>query len=118
MDLKQVFDCASIKGLAAKMNDGSVIYKGLKFYEDKVLCTDKMFYEDVSDWFNNFDQFDEAVRCYLSQKYKKKIDIINNEIKYEVNRHNNHNKIIWLKSERNHYLNKYNEISTQETTRR
>ena len=113
----EAYNIVSNKGLSVKMNGGYYIYKGLVFYKDKVLCTDKEFYQDISDLFYEFSNFDQAVNTYLKNKYKRKLNVIEDSIRNEVNGNNNHNKYKWLKFEREHYLNKYNEISIKETTR-
>jgi hypothetical protein len=108
MDLKEVYNEVSKRGLSRFVN-GGYVYKGIKFFEDKVLCTDKEFYEDITDFFMGFDSLDQAISEHLKSKYINKINAVEEAIKNEVNGNNNYNRYNWLKSERDHYINKYNE---------
>ena len=98
-----------------------VIYKGVKVvrYDDqsvRVYCTDTDFYEDITDNLSGLPFLDE-VDIHLKAKYLRKLDTIAEMIQREMNNHKNHKRFVYLKKMRNEYLNKYNEISTKETTR-
>lgn len=93
----------------------SVIYKGIKVVRDgsgiRIYSTETEFYKDITDEFN-MDSFTIGVKEYLKNKYLRTLDKIERAIKRNLNGSKNHKNFSYLKSMRETYLNKYNEINT------
>ncbi|MGA1740389.1 MAG: hypothetical protein ACO393_05985 [Methylophilaceae bacterium] len=93
----------------------SVIYKGIKMVKDErginVYSTGSDFYTNITSSFVG-GSFDECVRHFLKKKYIKTINKIEKAIQNEINGNKNHKKFHYLKTMRENYLNKYNEINT------
>lgn len=93
----------------------AVIYKGIKVVNDngniRIYSTETDFYEDITDYFNK-DSFDIGVKEFLLKKYLIKLNEIEKYIQEELNNSKNHKRFSYLKSMREFYLNKYNEINT------
>lgn len=93
----------------------AIVYKGVKVIKTdddvRLYCTDTDFYEEITKKFVN-KTFDEGVRMHLISKYLKKLKNIESLIQEELNNSKNHKRFSYLKSMREFYLNKYNEINT------
>ena len=96
-------------------NYESVFYSGVKVVNDsysvRVYSLEKDFYEDITDYFLQ-DDFDIGLKNFLRDKYLRRLDKIDILIQSEINGNKNHNRMAYLKSMRNIYLNKYNEINS------
>lgn len=93
----------------------SVIYKGIKIiktHDDiRIYSTETDFYEDITDSFVK-DSFDIGLKQYLSDKYLRNLNYVENMIKNEINNNKNHKRFSYLKSMRVNILNRYNEINS------
>ena len=123
MTLENIWDEVRDRHIAVDMDTDhykATVYKGIKFVNDdcdiSVWCTDTEFYKDITDSFVG-GSLDIGVREHLKKKYLKKLDLIGDAIKRNVNGSKNHRNFTSLKGMREFYLNKYNEINTKKITR-
>lgn len=116
--MNNIWNQAKSKHLSVSMDTEqyqSVFYNGVKVVNDgndiKVYSLDKEFYEDITDYFDGND-FDIGLKEFRREKYLKKLDRIQKLIQEEINGNKNHNRMAYLKTMREQYLNKYNEINS------
>lgn len=123
MTLENIWNEVRDRHIAVDMDTDyykATIYKGIKFLKDDtgvyIYCTDTEFYKDITNDFVR-DSLDIGVREHLNKKYLKKLDLIGDAIKRNVNGTKNHRNFTSLKKKREFYLKKYNEINTEKITR-
>jgi hypothetical protein len=103
-----------VKRNATEIQDNKFLYKGLKFdftvHPLEIVSTDTDFYKQIDKkYYKLFTNlyFSTAIKKYLQDKYKRKLDRVEKLIRQEVNGRNNHISIGYLKKMRLHYINKY-----------
>jgi len=93
----------------------SYVYKGIKIVRYNgivtLYSTETEFYKSITKYFYG-KSFLEGVRSFLSEKYLNKLDSIEKMIQREMNNQKNHKRFKYLKTMRNTYLKKYNEINS------
>lgn len=91
------------------------VYKGVKIVRYNgivtLYSTETEFYKSITKYFYG-KSFLEGVRSFLSEKYLNKLDSIEKMIQREMNNQKNHKRFKYLKTMRNTYLKKYNEINS------
>lgn len=116
--LEEIWKQARSKRFGANLDTDdhkAIVYKGVKVINTdgdiKLYCTDTDFYEDITNKFKS-TTFDEGVKQHLKSKYLNKLEYIEKLIQEELNGNKNYKRFDYLKSMRQEYLNKYNEINT------
>ena len=116
--LDKIWEEASSTFGAVRLNSKdheSYIYKGVKIVKYNgivtLYSTETEFYKVITYYFYG-KSFLEGVRSFLTDKYLKKLDTIEKMIQKEMNNQKNYKRFKYLKSRRNTYLKKYNEINS------
>ena len=95
-------------------DEESVIFKGIKIIKNedgiKIYSTDSEFYREIK-YTKDFHEmgFEYGAFKFLEQKYKKKLDQIEQGVQSEISTRKNHKRIAFLKELRETQITKYNE---------
>lgn len=97
-------------------DEEAVIYRGVKIVKNedgiKLYDTDYEMYKRIYDTRLFFEKgFEYGVLSFASDKYMRKLSVIQSSIQDEISSRKNHKKISYLKSMRETLIEKYNEVT-------